>query len=184
MPYADPAQTKAYKRRYHLAHKEKIVARSKKHYADHREDRKTKRYEQYWDDPEGAIQASQQYYEEHKNEILAKQQLRRDNDPELRAKKVAYSAQWVRDHPEQARRLFCQGAQTRRARKLDQFVEHIDPQVVFDTHKGICGICNKPIQGGFHVDHVIPLSKGGEHSYANTQPAHPKCNLRKGAKIL
>ena len=32
------------------------------------------------------------------------------------------------------------------------------------------------------VDHVIPLSKGWEHSYSNTQPAHLVCNLKKGAR--
>jgi 5-methylcytosine-specific restriction endonuclease McrA len=34
----------------------------------------------------------------------------------------------------------------------------------------------------WHLDHVKPLSKGGEHTYANV--AHPKCNLSKGAKFL
>lgn len=34
----------------------------------------------------------------------------------------------------------------------------------------------------FHVDHVVPLSKGGMHGYTNVQPAHPRCNMRKGAK--
>jgi 5-methylcytosine-specific restriction endonuclease McrA len=28
----------------------------------------------------------------------------------------------------------------------------------------------------------VPLALGGEHSYANTQVAHPLCNLRKGSR--
>jgi 5-methylcytosine-specific restriction endonuclease McrA len=32
-----------------------------------------------------------------------------------------------------------------------------------------------------HIDHVIPLARGGEHSYANAQAAHGPCNMRKGA---
>jgi 5-methylcytosine-specific restriction endonuclease McrA len=51
-------------------------------------------------------------------------------------------------------------------------------------HGGMCGICKQFIVGKFHVDHVIPLSKGGLHSYANTQPAHPDCNQRKSATII
>ena len=35
----------------------------------------------------------------------------------------------------------------------------------------------------WHVDHVYPLSRGGEHSYRNTQPAHPECNIAKGDKM-
>lgn len=34
------------------------------------------------------------------------------------------------------------------------------------------------------VDHVLPLAKGGAHSYANCKPAHLKCNRIKGAKPL
>jgi 5-methylcytosine-specific restriction endonuclease McrA len=29
------------------------------------------------------------------------------------------------------------------------------------------------------IDHIKPLSKGGEHSYANTALAHYGCNARK-----
>lgn len=69
----------------------------------------------------------------------------------------------------------------RRARKLSQFIEDVDPTVVYEMHGGMCGICEEFIVGDFHVDHVIPLSKGGFHGYINCQPAHPTCNLVKGA---
>ncbi len=72
----------------------------------------------------------------------------------------------------------------RRARKLDQFIEDVDPTVVYQMHGGMCGICKEFIDGKFHVDHVIPLSKGGMHGYVNVQPAHPTCNMRKGNRTL
>ena len=70
----------------------------------------------------------------------------------------------------------------RRAQKLGQFVEQVDPTIVFEMHGGRCGICSEFIdrREGFHVDHIIPLARGGMHSYLNTQPAHPRCNLQKG----
>ena len=34
------------------------------------------------------------------------------------------------------------------------------------------------------LDHVVPLAKGGEHSYANVKTACADCNLRKGATLL
>lgn len=54
-----------------------------------------------------------------------------------------------------------------------------------------CGICGDEIDfslGGRNpmgrsVDHVLPRSKGGAHTWANTQLAHLRCNLFKGAKI-
>jgi 5-methylcytosine-specific restriction endonuclease McrA len=36
----------------------------------------------------------------------------------------------------------------------------------------------------WHLDHVVPLSRGGEHSYANVQVAHPFCNLSKGPRLI
>lgn len=74
-------------------------------------------------------------------------------------------------------------AATRRARKLAAFVEEVDPRGVFEMHGGMCGICHEFIVGDFHVDHVIPLSKGGLHGYINVQPAHPLCNYRKGDRV-
>jgi hypothetical protein len=68
-----------------------------------------------------------------------------------------------------------------RARKRGQFVEHVDPAVIYDRDQGVCGICEADgvDPEDFHVDHVVPLVRGGEHSYANTQLAHPPCNMRK-----
>lgn len=88
-----------------------------------------------------------------------------------------YGRMWRQRHPEKG----VMYAQARRARKRNQFVEHIDPQVVYQMYGGMCGICKQFIDGNFHVDHVVPLSKGGLHGYINCQPAHPRCNLQKGS---
>ena len=75
-------------------------------------------------------------------------------------------------------------AASRRARIRDQFVEHVDREVLLERHHGICGICHAPVDpDDFHVDHIFPIALGGDHSYANTQPAHPDCNRRKGARV-
>lgn len=36
----------------------------------------------------------------------------------------------------------------------------------------------------FSFDHLIPLAKGGPHARINLRPAHLKCNMAKGAKVL
>ena len=85
---------------------------------------------------------------------------------------------------EKAARLARKHTARRRARKKAQFVEDVDPQVLYERDKGICGICHEPVDPkNFHVDHVHPLAKGGEHSYANTQVAHPACNCAKRDKL-
>jgi 5-methylcytosine-specific restriction endonuclease McrA len=46
-----------------------------------------------------------------------------------------------------------------------------------------CAYCNnKP--AGLQMDHVFPLSRGGQHSIGNVLPACPRCNLSKGARLL
>lgn len=72
--------------------------------------------------------------------------------------------------------------QTRRARKQACFVEKVYKSKVWRRDEGICGICHRPADpDDWHLDHVVPLALGGEHSYANTQVSHPVCNLRKAA---
>lgn len=71
----------------------------------------------------------------------------------------------------------------RRARKKEVTVEPVSRYLVWLKAFRKCHICNKVV--GFyamHLDHVVPLCKGGEHSYANCRPAHAPCNLKKGTK--
>jgi 5-methylcytosine-specific restriction endonuclease McrA len=102
---------------------------------------------------------------------------------EVRKYKSKYMREWFQKRPRYryAQRLIAN--QARRARKRNQFVEKVDPAILFDMHGGICGICESPIERKFHVDHIIPNSKGGLHCYANTQPTHPKCNLIKSDRV-
>lgn len=69
-------------------------------------------------------------------------------------------------------------------RKGDNIV-HLE---VFERDKWLCHICgtliDKYLRGDAWMratlDHVIPLSKGGEHTYENTKAAHWFCNMQKG----
>ena len=47
----------------------------------------------------------------------------------------------------------------------------------------ICGICSKYIEDKFHIDHIIPLTRGGKHEVENLQLAHPSCNMSKYNKL-
>lgn len=79
----------------------------------------------------------------------------------------------------------------KRARKNNAFVEDVHRDKLMEMYGGKCGICGEPIPDDvdyFHplymnVDHIVPLSKGGEHSYANCQPAHASCNIQKKDRV-
>lgn len=45
-----------------------------------------------------------------------------------------------------------------------------------------CALCGEPItkRHEISVDHIVPKSKGGATDYHNFQPAHARCNNKKG----
>lgn len=89
--------------------------------------------------------------------------------------------EWRDRHPDKCR----QHVMDRRARIMSAYVESVDPKVVFSRDGGVCQICLTVIDStSWHIDHIVPLIAGGEHSYANTQLTHANCNLRKGKKVL
>ena len=50
----------------------------------------------------------------------------------------------------------------------------------FDAQDGICGYCEKPIDGSFEVDHPLPLALGGaDDDGGNTVPMHVECHRLK-----
>lgn len=76
-----------------------------------------------------------------------------------------------------------------RARLRTLKVEAVDPTKVFDRDGWRCHLCGRKtprrLRGTYHdrapqLDHILPLSCGGEHSYANTACACKACNAAKG----
>lgn len=57
---------------------------------------------------------------------------------------------------------------------------------VFERDNGICYLCLLPVPSikDCHFDHVIPLSRGGSHTFNNVKVTHKFCNLSKGNKPL
>jgi len=48
---------------------------------------------------------------------------------------------------------------------------------------GLCRACGVSLTVvGYHVDHVVPIAKGGLNVAGNLQVLCPRCNLSKGAR--
>lgn len=61
-----------------------------------------------------------------------------------------------------------------------EIIEEVHAEKVFLRDKGICGICKEPLDpSNYTLDHIIPLSRGGNHTYNNIHVAHGICNSRK-----
>jgi 5-methylcytosine-specific restriction endonuclease McrA len=80
----------------------------------------------------------------------------------------------------------------RRARFYGAKVETVDPLVVALRDKYKCHICRKRVNMNLDckdkysatMDHLVPISLGGDHSYANIRLAHRICNSRKGNRAV
>lgn len=92
---------------------------------------------------------------------------------------------YVAANRDKARGWGRKSANTRRAILNQVFVEVVDPRVVFDRDRGVCGICASLVDPAspWEIDHVVPISKGGPHSYANVQLSHRACNRSKSARL-
>jgi 5-methylcytosine-specific restriction endonuclease McrA len=78
----------------------------------------------------------------------------------------------------------CEGNKSFKARAARHGVpyEPVNRLRVFERDRWICGLCGEPVdREDASLDHVVPMSRGGAHSYANTQCSHLLCNIRKGA---
>lgn len=65
----------------------------------------------------------------------------------------------------------------------DGAVERISRAYIIERDGGRCHICRKKCKPSeIHLDHLIPLSKGGTHTLENLRVAHAKCNIAKGAR--
>lgn len=86
----------------------------------------------------------------------------------------------------------------KRIKPEKKVVNNIDLHKLFVRDKGICQICGglcdwndiedfgtyKVVGGKYPSrDHIVPIAKGGEHSWENIQLAHFSCNTRKSDRL-
>lgn len=121
---------------------------------------------------------SRRYKQRHAAKIAAQKAAYRAAHPEKAADQWR---QWSTANPERAK------ASSRRWRAA-KFAAHSEPYLrseVWAKTDGLCGICFgelDPVEG-WQIDHIVPLSRGGDDTLANTQPAHARCNQSKGNRV-
>ena len=90
-------------------------------------------------------------------------------------------ARWKKKNPEKLRSYEA----TRRAGEANGTITSERIKHLFNEQMGVCASpwCSALLSERYHVDHVIPLSHGGENSDDNIQLLCPTCNLSKGSKL-
>ncbi len=119
-------------------------------------------------------------------------------NPEVKARALETDKAWRRAHPEQASQIWQRWAKTdnglshcrlrvrtRKARKNSSQGTHTvdDIQAQYKRQKGKCYYCHTKVGKNYHVDHVIPISRGGSNDISNLVITCTFCNLSKKDKL-
>jgi 5-methylcytosine-specific restriction endonuclease McrA/uncharacterized Zn finger protein (UPF0148 family) len=97
------------------------------------------------------------------------------NAEQMKAKTLA----WQKENPDACRIK----NQNRRAQKVSSGkLSKGLAQKLFNLQKGKCPCCKQPLGDDYHLDHIIPLSRGGLNIDSNIQLLREVCNHQKHAR--
>lgn len=131
----------------------------------------------YKDEPcEPCMEGMRKYWRDHKKK------------PEVQARNREYN---------RTRRKVRNGSRFRHYSKdYDIKRDFFSVNTVLNTYGTDCHLCGEPIdldaprlagrpgwERSLHIDHVIPISKGGDDTLENVRPSHGKCNVKKSNKL-
>lgn len=124
------------------------------------------------------------YYQAYREENLETLKERRASYRERNPEKIAAAQRaWNQANKEKRRVYARETAHKRRALKASTRSDLTRQEIeeIIKIQKGKCALCLKKAK--LTLDHITPLSKGGENSRRNIQMLCKPCNLSKGAKL-
>lgn len=161
------------------------------------------------DNPDKMSAKAKRWRQAHREEILAKMKAARDADPETarereRARYAANAAhicrrkaKWraahvgterarykrYRDNNREKVRFYWK-ARSHRKRGASGTFTATDISTLMSLQNSKCAHpwCRVSLKAGHHIDHVMPLARGGTNDRRNLQLLCPPCNLKKHAK--
>lgn len=127
----------------------------------------------------------------NRERLLAKEaEYRQKNREKIRSRSAIKARQYYHEDPEafilraqnyRADRLIRVNSEDRIPRKRNDVTKNqLDDLLEKQTYR--CAICKTGIKRKRHLDHIVPITKGGLHEMKNLQFLCAFCNISKGAK--
>lgn len=185
------------------------LAAKKKAYAEARSEHLAIYYKQYYlSKREDKIAQSKAYYEANKGSILEKgrRRWRKNIDKHRRRSKEIYAInreailskmarwrkanpdkanagriRWARLNPEKRKEIVRVNSLRRRATEGTFTKEDI--RKIMQMQRSCCAYCREKVGKNFHVDHIVPIAKGGTNWPSNLQITCATCNLKKNDRL-
>lgn len=201
-------ERRAYAKQYYVDNRARIIA-STKEYAEKNKDKVLVKAKEYYLNNKEAFadkarsyrqansaalsEAHREYYKRNKSAILQKiKEYAQKNRDKTRAngkrwkllnrdKVLENNRKYRERHPERG----ASHVRNRRARLLQVGGCHTaaDIERIYGEQRGRCAWCRSKVKfGEHHVDHIVPLAKGGSNDPANLAIACRPCNQSKAAK--
>jgi len=106
----------------------------------------------------------------HRHSTRRKQQVRR----------------WILANPDKRKQIVTLANHRRRTRLRNAQGSHTatDIDCLYINQRGLCVYCGCKLNNKYHVDHVIPLSRGGSNNPDNLVLACAHCNTSKRDKLI
>ena len=166
------------KTEYYAKHAEELSAKYMAYYEIHREEVRAKQAQYYADHCEEIKLATSKYYAEHREKMLVirRQYQRTYIDKTVKARKKRYRQ--------------TDKYRNRKAARVNNLRvaggEKLTPEIIAEIkseYGRFCPYCNHKIEIG-HIDHIVPVSKGGTNDRDNLVYVCAPCNLKKNNKSL
>ena len=171
---ANRSQYTANSRRWEKSNPEKVSAKLSRWRADNAEHVSGYKRQYRESNQEAVLEYDRRYYA--------------DNVEARREQSRLLNQEWRSSNPEKIRLK----DERRRAMKRDAYVEDVRLYFLLERDGYQCVVCRGAIDpvlrhphlGSASLEHIVPLVRGGMHSYLNCAPSHLGCNISKGSKLL
>lgn len=176
-------------RRYRQENADKVREANRRYRKDNLKKERARERRSYQNNKKGKTD----YYQKNRDQkLLYAKQYRENNREKIKQYNQAYGTR-KREHERERLRRFRknnpekikQYKHNRRALKLNAPGTHTaeDIQLIYDRQGGRCWWCQCELNGEYHVDHRIPLSRGGSNDASNIVISCAVCNQSKYDKL-